>query len=238
MADGGRDGSGADARTQPRTLLEFPVRVEFATSREALESITGDLSRGGMFVSDENPKPIGTMVRFEVASDGGQPVRGLGEVAWIRVRWEGHDRPAGMGIQFRSLGKEALELIDRMIVEAAQRAPAHPRPSGGARPLPLIPPPPSPDGIEPLRPDPPPRPKRPPKAAPKPEEAAAAGPTAGAKGEKAGATQKLFADIRTKKKGGAKKGATGEPSGAIGGIPRRTYALLGILALLLLLWMC
>ncbi len=86
-------------RETTRTHIAIPVRIRIA-GQDDLTAVTANASCGGMFVKMTNPPPVGTLVRFEV--DIGSPtIRGYAEIAWIRVRFGGSERPAGMGLQFR-----------------------------------------------------------------------------------------------------------------------------------------
>jgi len=70
---------------------------------KARKAHTGNISIGGMFVEGENPRPVGTLVRFELRLDTGEPIKGVGEVVWIRPHSQGPEAPSGMGIQFGHL---------------------------------------------------------------------------------------------------------------------------------------
>jgi uncharacterized protein (TIGR02266 family) len=105
-------------REHSRAPLKAPVKLQFESWSEPLEGFTGNISVGGMFVETTEPKPVGTYLRFEIRLPGeGNPVRGLGEVVWLRSRSEGPDRPKGMGLQFRHFNDEEYQRLER-IVEA------------------------------------------------------------------------------------------------------------------------
>jgi Tfp pilus assembly protein PilZ len=75
---------------------------------------------GGLFVQTPKPKPVGSKLRFElrIQSDA-PPVKGFGEVCWIRVRDQGRGAPAGMGIQVGLLiGEEGEDLLRSSIAGA------------------------------------------------------------------------------------------------------------------------
>jgi len=106
----------APFRESTRTPLTTDVHLQFGET-EAMIGRTADLSAGGMFVAARSPKPVGTLVRFEILlTDVEQPLMGFGEVVWIRVRREGPNRLPGMGIQFRYLLGEGQKILEEHLV--------------------------------------------------------------------------------------------------------------------------
>ncbi len=95
-------------REHTRAPLEAAVTLQFEAFAEPEAGFTANVSTGGMFVPSAKPPPVGTRLRFEVELEhGAPPVRGLGEVVWIRLQSKGPDQPRGMGIQFRYLDPES-----------------------------------------------------------------------------------------------------------------------------------
>jgi hypothetical protein len=87
------------------------VRLLFGQN-ERFDGETLNLSPGGFFVPMKQPKPIGTLVRFELLlHDGGKPLAGFGEVVWLRVRSERPEEPVGCAIQLRYLADQDLARI-------------------------------------------------------------------------------------------------------------------------------
>jgi Tfp pilus assembly protein PilZ len=77
---------------------------------------------GGLFVQTPKPKPVGSKLRFalRIQSDA-PPIKGFGEVRWIRVRDQGRGAPAGMGIQVGLLiGEEGENLLRSSIAGAVK----------------------------------------------------------------------------------------------------------------------
>ncbi len=129
--------------TTPRAAIELPVAIQVAGWPEPRRGLTANVSATGMFLRYERPEPIGAMVRFELGA-GAEPLAGMGEVVWIRVRWEGKGRPAGMGIRFLHLDPETAAALERKIEELQDgEEAAGPESPGARRAMPLI---------EPLRP--------------------------------------------------------------------------------------
>jgi uncharacterized protein (TIGR02266 family) len=115
-----------DFRESTRTPVRVSVELQFDSDEDAVVH-AANLSPGGMFIEVRDPKPIGTLLRFTLdLSESSGPVRGFGEVVWIRIKRHGPDRPSGMGIRFRHLeddGKQRIEAFTLALsAEMAPRA--------------------------------------------------------------------------------------------------------------------
>jgi Tfp pilus assembly protein PilZ len=110
-------------REATRVPLVAPIELEFMSDKSTESSFTLDASIGGFFVMSQNPKPLGTKVGFElkIQSDAA-PVKGFGDVRWIRVRDEGRKSPAGMGIGVSLLVGEEGQSLLRSTIAAAGKA--------------------------------------------------------------------------------------------------------------------
>lgn len=106
----------------PRVSVTVPVKVHYESILDFHETQSVNISRSGMFLSCADPRPVGTMIDFELAlSDGLSLLRGKGEV----VRVTGTP-VAGMGVHFRDLDEEARRFLDRIVKvnEEEGRSPA------------------------------------------------------------------------------------------------------------------
>ncbi|MBI4705942.1 MAG: TIGR02266 family protein [Deltaproteobacteria bacterium] len=79
--------------------------VELGVTLDSAHNFYGgstlNLSAGGLFVATPIVQPVGT--RFDVAihlRTSRRPIKGTGEVRWLRAVAQGEDSPAGMGIRF------------------------------------------------------------------------------------------------------------------------------------------
>jgi len=110
-------------RRDTRAPLVASVMVEYTTDKVTKSTFTANVSLDGLFILGSNPRPVGTKVRFELhIQRDAQPVRGFGEVRWIRVRDEGLGRPAGMGILIQMMIGEAGEAVLREAITGALKA--------------------------------------------------------------------------------------------------------------------
>ncbi|MDX1503246.1 MAG: PilZ domain-containing protein [Thermoanaerobaculia bacterium] len=197
---------GSSLRRAPRAQLELEVRLEFDTGKKLGPAITADVSASGMYVQTLDPPPVGALVRFELdLPRRREPIRGHGEVAWIRVRPEGPDRPPGVGIRFRALDPEGRQALERaVLVRLGERG----------------------QGAEPAWDSPPPRPPRPP--APRPAARPAAPPPSSREIEAPRRSDRSAG-------GGRREGTGPESGKPAGASPRQLAILLALLLVLLLL---
>lgn len=116
-------------REHTRAPLTVPVRLQLDTFADPEDGFTANVSVGGMFVALEEPKAVGTRMRFWLElGDGGEPVSGFGEVVWVRSGQTHGGAPAGMGIEFRYLedqDRDRIRIEVERIVEE-QALPAEP----------------------------------------------------------------------------------------------------------------
>lgn len=114
-------GESAADRIADRVAVQLPVKLEFDTAQSDEPAVTGNVSNTGMYVAFKSPPPVGTLARFEIQRNDGSVVRGIGEIAWIRVRWTGKGRPPGMGIHFRFLDEEGRKSLEALIADGLAR---------------------------------------------------------------------------------------------------------------------
>lgn len=85
---------------------------------QAQEAYTANISTGGMFVRGKDPRTVGTLLRFELRLDEGEPIKGVGEIVWIRAHSRGPEAPAGMGVQFGHLDESTRDRLTAAVVGA------------------------------------------------------------------------------------------------------------------------
>ena len=120
-AEGGSQRADQQARDL-RVAVSVPVKVRYESILDFHGTQSVNISRSGMFLSCADPRPVGTIVDFELAlADGLSLLRGKGEV--VRVT---SGPVAGMGVRFRELDQEARRFLDRIVQvnEEEGRSPA------------------------------------------------------------------------------------------------------------------
>jgi uncharacterized protein (TIGR02266 family) len=122
-------------RKSTRAPLVAPVDLQYAGFKEKETVYTANISVDGMFIQTDMPKPVGVSLRFELhVHKSGDPIRGFGEVAWLRVRNEGPGAPAGMGIQFRYVEENSQQALRKVVANTIRASST----TGGAVPAPTL----------------------------------------------------------------------------------------------------
>ena len=105
-----------DLRTYERAAFEVDVTMESENNFYA--GITDNISEGGVFVATLVPPLVGTLVEMALSLPGcEQPFRVKGSVCWIRdSRAAVEGAPAGCGIRWMEMSRDALAAIHRFIM--------------------------------------------------------------------------------------------------------------------------
>lgn len=106
-----------------RVHSRFSVVLDVTVSSEHnfYAGFVENMSVGGVFIATHQLKPVGDRVELHVNLPGlDQPIRGRGEVRWIRVFSEESNVPPGMGIKFDALDAADVRSIEQFL---AQREP-------------------------------------------------------------------------------------------------------------------
>lgn len=97
-------------RRAPRIPFKLEVFYgEAETLSEDTESLTFNVSAGGLFLETENPLPLGEQLTLRVAlPENNYAVHCKGRVAWINTTTSPirSDHPAGMGVEFLCIEEE------------------------------------------------------------------------------------------------------------------------------------
>lgn len=101
-----------ERRRTPRAPLV--VRVSYSTIDALFSEFTRNVNEGGVFIETETPPPTDTRVSLQFKLPGTDiPIQARGRVAWVQPA--GGDEPAGMGVEFESLGSDARARIDDIV---------------------------------------------------------------------------------------------------------------------------
>jgi uncharacterized protein (TIGR02266 family) len=112
-----RESSGR--REHDRFGVELDVTV--TSEHNFYAGFVENMSVGGIFIATHQLKPVGSRLEFSVNLPGReQPIKGSGEVRWVRVYSEASNVPPGMGIKFDQLDAESVKGIEDFL---AQREP-------------------------------------------------------------------------------------------------------------------
>lgn len=111
-AGGGPQGARKDRRTNPRIAVE--MWVEEITDGAQVFRRAGNLSRGGMYLDQTIPIPIGSLVRLRFTlPDDNQPIEIAGTIVSVNP-----SAALGMGLKFTEVGPDAQSRIDAYLSRA------------------------------------------------------------------------------------------------------------------------
>jgi uncharacterized protein (TIGR02266 family) len=99
---------GPEHRTAPRKKLEVDVGIR--SDSHFFAGLSGDVSKGGLFVATYAEIPIGGKVTLDFELPNG-PIVVQGTVRWQRIATD--NAGPGLGIQFESIARDQLALIER-----------------------------------------------------------------------------------------------------------------------------
>jgi len=102
--------------TPPQKKRDQRIKInsEFASPEAFVDQYVSDLSTSGVFVHCTEDIAIGTEVNmhFTVLDEEIEIIEGIGEVVRIQKN------PKGVGIEFRVLEEETMQLIERLVAKA------------------------------------------------------------------------------------------------------------------------
>jgi molecular chaperone DnaK len=127
-----------DKRSGQRTPVGLLLKLSCGTVDEFVEKFASNISRGGIFIRTRDPKPVGTVLTFELRLHGGEAVvKGHGVVRWVQAESPGAHPPAapGMGVQFLDLDARSRDVVERIVALKEKRGIA----PGAATPAPVAP---------------------------------------------------------------------------------------------------
>jgi uncharacterized protein (TIGR02266 family) len=110
--------SSGDSASQRREHPRFAVDLEvhLGSDHNFYAGFAENLSAGGIFVATHKLRPEGETIELTIhLPHTAEPVRGLGEVRWIREYNELSNVPPGMGIRFVELERGSLEAIETFL---------------------------------------------------------------------------------------------------------------------------
>ena len=94
--------------------MELEISVE--SEHNFYAGFVENLSGSGLFIATHVVRPIGAHVEFSVSiGESPEPVKGLGEVRWIRQYSETSDSHPGMGLRFIELSPGGRERIEEFL---------------------------------------------------------------------------------------------------------------------------
>ncbi len=102
-------------REHPRAELE--VAVDLQSEHNFYTGLTQNISAGGLFVSTNELRPIGSKIRVRLTLPGSnRPIEVDTEVRWVKeISALRRTDDQGMGLRFLELGADAAKTIDAFL---------------------------------------------------------------------------------------------------------------------------
>lgn len=105
---------GPARRQCPRYAVDCDVTL--GSDHNFYAGFVENMSAGGIFIASHQLKRVGESIEFNLRlPDIEDPVRGVGEVRWVREYSENSNVPPGMGIRFTQLAPGSLEAIEAFL---------------------------------------------------------------------------------------------------------------------------
>src|SRR5262245_17692062 len=112
MASDSSDSSRKE-RKHTRTPVSLLVQYRFNSLEDFLAEYATNLSPGGIYITTDDPSPVGTMLHLQFSlKDGSRLIEGMGRVAHVHKNAAG--QPRGMGVEFVQFDERNLALIARI----------------------------------------------------------------------------------------------------------------------------
>lgn len=104
------------------------VRLKHPDPDTFIERFAPNVTRGGIFLASREPRPVGSLIRFEVSLvTGAVALAGEGRVTWVKPFNPAEpSRPHGMGVQFTQIDPTTRPLLDRLLERRDGARPAAP----------------------------------------------------------------------------------------------------------------
>jgi uncharacterized protein (TIGR02266 family) len=101
------------------------IKLKYPDVETFIQKYAVNISKGGIFIATKQPKPVGTVVKFEfLLANAAQTslIRGEGQVQWTREYDPSAPTKAhGMGVKFNRLDPESQAIVDRALAWRAQQ---------------------------------------------------------------------------------------------------------------------
>lgn len=117
-----------EQRSLPRTAVYWPVRVQRSGTAMPIQTLTKDLSLGGLRVLSPQVLPVATTVDIEISlAKGQEPMRAQGRTVWFRMLPKSDQLEVGFSFEGLTLINKrrlsvCLEQLQSKSLEASKAA--------------------------------------------------------------------------------------------------------------------
>ncbi len=99
-----------------RARVPLLVQYRFSPVGDYVTDYSANLSRGGMFIYTEMPRPVGSLLYIQfVTRDGSRIIRGQGRIVRVVTHGEGEDRLIGQAVEFVDFDEEDAAFVDDLV---------------------------------------------------------------------------------------------------------------------------
>lgn len=120
-------------RRFPRVRVPLLVQYRFSPVEDYQTDYLADLSRNGMFICADQPRPAGSVLSIQfVTRDGSRIIRGQGRIVRSEVATTADGR-TGQAVEFVDFDADDLKFLDAL-VQRYQDEQAKPKQRSGRRP--------------------------------------------------------------------------------------------------------
>lgn len=104
----------ANERQGNRCCVELDVSV--GSEHNFYSGLSENLSAGGVFVATHKKRQAGEHLELTInLPNSEQPIKGTGQVVWVRIFREGSSVPPGLGVKFVKLAEGSQERVDEFL---------------------------------------------------------------------------------------------------------------------------
>ncbi len=110
------------------------VRLKYPDLETLVDRFAPNVTRGGIFLASRDPRPVGSLIRFEVSLlSGTVALSGEGKVTWVKPFDPATPtRPHGMGVSFTLIDPDSREMFRQLIDRRERANRRQPTPAGVA----------------------------------------------------------------------------------------------------------
>ena len=102
-------------RRYPRVRVPLLVQYRFSPVEDYQTDYLADLSRGGMFICADQPRPAGTLLAIQfVTRDGSRIIRGQGRIVRAELA-TGPDGRSGQAVEFVDFDADDLRFLEQLV---------------------------------------------------------------------------------------------------------------------------
>lgn len=109
-------------RRYPRVHMPLLVQYRFSPMEEYHTDYSADMSRGGMFIYSEKPRPVGSLLYIQfITRDGARIIRGQGRIVRT-VEDEGSQQRCGQAVEFINFDAADTKFLEQLVQEYLEQA--------------------------------------------------------------------------------------------------------------------